>query len=78
MGQPKFVQSNTTQVYFNTFWPVLSPFSHMSIQENIEEDTIDIYGSSSHIHCFYSVTISYRKHNVKNKKTYVIFKNLHI
>jgi hypothetical protein len=51
MGQPKFVQSDTTQVYLIMFRLVLRPFSHMSTQEHIEEDTTEIYGVSSHIHC---------------------------
>jgi hypothetical protein len=41
MGQPKFVLSNTTQVYSIMFRPLLRPFSHMSTQENIEKDTIE-------------------------------------
>jgi len=66
MGQLKFVLSNTAQVYLIMFRPVLRPFSHMSAQEHTQEDTIEIYVASSHIHYFYSVTISYRMYDVQN------------
>ena len=56
------------------FRPVLRPFSHMSTQERIDDDTIEICGASSHSHCFYSVTILYIMYNVKNIKPMSLLK----
>lgn len=74
MGQPKFVLSNTTQVYSIMFQPVHRPFSHTATQEHIEVDIRQIYRASSHIHCFYNVTVSRRMYNVQNTKLMSLLK----